>query len=299
MLLGGDIVARISVKGLLIIAVILSLITSSMIYHYLQSPVTTNQQEEVPVIVAKVDIPPKSKITSEMVEEIRVPAAYMQPNAMQDRKSVVGIIAREQIVAGEQITERRLVLESKSVGFTGLIPRDKRAVTLSVSDVSGVAGFVKAGDYVDVLVTFDQNEVGDNASQLVLQNILVLAANKETGSGPVENSGKDKKDAVKGNSVTLAVSPQESAQLALMDEKGKVRLALRPYMPTNNMALTNAVTPKDLVGVQTSPLANKQPAGSAGRASEPQPSRTVSKPQPEGSGIQTIRGTKVESVYVR
>jgi pilus assembly protein CpaB len=178
-------------------------------------------------------------------------------------------------------------------------------VTLSVNDVSGVGGFIKAGDYVDVIVTFDQNEVGDNVSHVVLQNILVLASSRENNGNAVENSGKEKKDAAKGNTVTLAVSPEEAAYIALMDEKGKVRMALRPYMPSNGLVLTNTVTPKDIVGVQVSPVQNKQVAGASAKTSnEPPPSYRRSdiepketKTQPEG-GIQTIRGTKVETVPV-
>lgn len=293
--------AKLSNKGLLAIALVLSLITSLLVYNYLQrAAVKTNSKGEVPIVVAKVNIQPKTKITAEMVQESRVPAEYVQPGAVSDLKSVVGIIARENIVAGEQITERRLVREGRSVGFTGIIPRDKRALSVAVNEVTGVAGFIKPGDYVDVVVTFEQNMAGDNVSHMMLQNILVLAANRDAEDGVTANGGKENaaKEPVKTATITLAVTPEEAAKLTLAKEKGKINLALRPYLPLNSIEITNAITPKDVVGIQSSPVANGRD-----QAPPPQPVYITKEPGPAeansgGRGIQVIRGTKVEQVPI-
>lgn len=307
--------AKLSNKGLLGIALVLSLVTSLLIYNYLQRAVgKADMKEGVPVVVAKTDIPAKTKITAEMVQQIRVPAEYLQPGGVQDLKNVVGVIAREPIVAGEQITDRRLVRESKSVGFTGMIPRDKRAVTVAVSEVTGVAGFVKPGDYVDVIVTFEQGMVGDNVSYMMLQNVLVLAANRDAEAGAAGNGAKEAaKDAVKATTVTLAVTPDEAAKLTLAEEKGKIRLALRPYLPLNGIEITNTITPKELVGVQYSPVQSQPSSG----GHEVQPAAPVppqyymsppqiqpaappreTGPETNSKGIQVIRGTKTENIPV-
>lgn len=279
--------AKISAKGLVVIALVLSLATAFLVYSYLSNLTSRATGERVPVVVAKVDIPPKTRITAEMVQEVRIPADYIQPGAMIELGKVVGVVAREPIAANEQITQRLLLLEGKSVGFTGVIPRGMRAVTVAVSDVTGVAGFVKAGDYVDVVITFEQSVVGDHASKVVLQNLQVLAANRDTEAG-VADTAKDKKDAIKASTVTLAVSPDDAAKLTLGEEKGKIRLALRPYLPSDGIIAVNAVTPKDMVGVHTSPVQRGGGGGSpAAPAAAPSPS------QDSGPGIQVIRGTKV------
>ena len=284
--------AKLSNRNLLFIALLLSSITALLVYQYLKG-VTGGPliAEGVSVIVAKVDILPKTKITLEMVSEVKVPPEYMQPGAVTSLDKVVGIMAREQIVSGEQISERRLVLESKSVGFTGIIPRDRRAVTVAVNEVTGVAGFVKAGDYVDVVVSFDASAVGDNASQVVMQNILVLAANRDTEIGTADITVKESvKEANKMGTVTMAVTPDEAAKLSLADEKGKIRLALRPYLPTHSLVLTEAVTPKDLVGIHVSPVKNEQvpPTSNPPNAVERQNSPSI-------KGPKVIRGTKIEN----
>lgn len=310
--------AKLSNKKLLAIALTLSLVTSVLVYNYLKGSVDSKAgQEGVSVIVAKVDILPKTKITPDMVQEIKIPAEYLQPGAVQDMRTAVGAIAREQIAAHEQIIERRLIVQGKAVGFTGAIPPDKRAVTVAVTEVTGVAGFIKPGDYIDIIVTFDAGTVGDHVSNVMLQNVLVLAVNRDPEIGVNETTGTGKdtpKDAIKTTTVTVAVSPDEAAKLALAEEKGKIRMALRPYLPSNGFILTGTTTPKDIVGIHLSPVKSK---GSEERTSAPAPVTTPSYPPyypppavnsdksttvhaiPDDSrGIQMIRGTKVEQVHV-
>jgi pilus assembly protein CpaB len=300
-------------KGLLGIAIGLSLLTSLLVYHYLTNAGTMPPSESGNmVVVAKVDIPAKTKITAEMVQEVRVPAEYMQPGAIQDINTMLGVITRERIVAGEQIVERRLVLEGQPIGFTGLIPRDKRAVTVAVTEVTGVAGFVKPGDYVDVIATFDASVVGDSVSNLVLQNILVLAVDRDANLTPGDNKEVAKDAAGKGMTVTLAVTPDDASRLTLVEEKGKIRLALRPYLPLTGLSINNPVTPQELVGFHAAPLpvVPTNPGPTAPPASVPysEPPAYYREPIPPASNvqqvtrdrnvIQLIKGTKTESLSV-
>jgi len=308
-------VAKLSNKNLLLIAVVFSLLMAILMYKYLKGIETPPViAEGVSVIVAKMDIPPKTKITPEMVSEIKVPAEYIQPGAVTSLDKALGVMVKEKIMSGEQISERWLIREGKAVGFTGIIPRDKRAVTVAVSEVTGVAGFVKAGDYVDVVASFDASEVGDHTSQVVLQNILVLAANRETEISTGDISGKEAgkdngKDVIKVGTVTMAVTPDEAAKLTLADEKGKIRLTLRPYLPLNGIVVTEPVTPKDLVGIHSSPVKNEQtPPAQASQtpappvqapsvqstAEQPPKQETTAAKGQAPFGIKVIRGTKVD-----
>ena len=294
--------SKLPLKGLIGIALILSLATSVLVYQYLKGRSPTGLKADVPVVVAKVDIPAKTKITAEMVQEIKMPAQYIQPGTVMDLKSLLGITTREKITAGEQITERRLFIEGKTVGFTGVIPPDKRAVTVAVTEVTGVAGFVKAGDFVDVVATFDKNDTGEHASNLILQNVLVLAANRETEYGEGDPAPKDKKDVVKTATVTLAVDPEEAAKLAVSEEKGKIRLALRPFLPADDYAVAKAFTPTQLVGFHQPPAQPKQNTENNRRESQYSsgPERPAARQEPPTmvSGITVLHGTKVEVVPV-
>jgi len=279
------------------IALVLSLITAGLVYNFLRASTQKPTPSDLAtVVVAKSDIPPKTRITFEMVQEAQMPADYIQSGAMRELSKVLGVVTREAIVGGEQVLERRLLTSGKQAGFTGVIPAGKRALTVAVSDVTGVAGLLKAGDSVDVIVTFDQQVVGGHVSRLLLQNLLVLAVNRES-EAPQERDAKKEasKDtgAVKLTTVTLAVSPEEATKMTLSEEKGKVRLALRPYLPEAGVIAPQQVTPTDIVGEQKSPV---QPAKEAAPQSAA-PATATANPPAEAKGVfgvTVIRGTKIE-----
>ena len=288
--------AKLSSKGLTGIALVLSFVTAVLVYNFLnQSVQKPAVVEGEPVVTARVDIPAKTRITAAMVQESRIPAEYIQPGAVRELPIVIGMVTSETIVGGEQVLQRRLFTDGKQVGFTGVIPAGKRALTVGVSDITGVAGLLKAGDMVDAIVTFDQQVVGDNVSQILLQNILVLAVNKDSEAAPDQRDLKKDaaKDAgvVKATTVTLAVAPEEAAKIALAEEKGKLRFALRPYLPESSDPVKRPVTPTDIVGVHKSPI---QQGKEQLPQSPPAPPAAPDAAPKAGTGIPVIRGTKIE-----
>lgn len=286
---------RLSPKILLIIAVILSIGTAGLVYSYLQANTQAKNNGD-PVVVAVKDIPGRTVITADMVKVITLPPDLVQPGSAREVSKVIGVMTRVPIVTGDQVTEKRLAVEGKVSGFTGSIPHDKRAFTISATDVTGVAGFVKAGDYVDIVAAFDKSVAGENMSALLLQNILVLAANH---NDDMDTSGKDKKSTEKMVSVTLAVSPDEAGQLALAEAKGKVHIALRPFQTSPGISAARIFTPQDLVGgyyhTQT-PKSESIPVQAVVQVTPaPAPAPT---PAPVPEGVRVIKGTKAETIFL-
>ena len=284
--------AKLSNKSLLAIALVLSLVTVSLVYTFLQSTTSkTVAGEGEIVVVAKTNIPAKTQVSHEMVQELRVPPQYIQPGAMREVPKTVGTMTREAVIAGEQLTERRLLLDGNYFGFSGVIPAGKRAITVAATDVTGVAGLLKAGDYVDVLVTFDAQTVGEFVTKIAMQNIAVLSVNRENLSNMDNSAGK--KDASKDlamakvMNVTLAVSPEDAARITMAEEKGKVRFALRPFVTELDTYVAQPVYPANLVGVQQSRKQSDTSAPSATPVSS-------SKSSGNSNGIPVIRGTKIE-----
>ncbi|QCI80430.1 Flp pilus assembly protein CpaB [Hankyongella ginsenosidimutans] len=97
-----------------------------------------------------------------------------------------------------------------------------RAITISISDTSGVAGFVFPGDRVDLVLTHqvDQGDRGQiRVSETVLQNVRVLAIDQDVN---------DREDQPKvGRTVTLEVTPKLVEKIAVMQLIGSVSLSLR------------------------------------------------------------------------
>ena len=288
--------AKTSKKSLFFAAVALSAVLAFMLYRYLSAPVNGKM-----VIVAKNDIVPKTVITADMVKEVSVPMDYIQPNSLQNTKKVVGSISRDTILAGAQITSQNLVAAAKPSGFSGIIPSDKRAMTIAVNEESGIAGFTKPGDYVDLIVTMDQQSLGEPTSKTILKNLQVLAYNHTLENGE-EDSAITKATSTttsKTNTVTLAVNPMEAVQLALGAEKGKIRLALRPFMVEDNGIETTSVTPTSLIGSEfqpaPAPVYIAQPVQTGYVSHEYFPQEL---PPAFSKTIQVIRGTKSEAISV-
>jgi pilus assembly protein CpaB len=129
-------------------------------------------------------------------------------------------IVLKKIAKNELILPYKLSPFGARSGLPPKIPEDMRAITIAVNEVSGVAGFVLPGNYVDVLLT---SNIGRRdklpATRTLLQNIQVL------GVDQLSSEDEDKPKVV--NAVTLLVTPKEGKMLSLASKVGKLGLLLR------------------------------------------------------------------------
>ena len=119
-----------------------------------------------------------------------------------------------------------------------------RAMAIGVSVESAAGGFILPGDRVDVLVTVELQNNGNegggqtrHASSVVLQNVKVLAVDQSTRAD-------DDQQAVVGATATLEVSPGDSEALALARAAGELSLVLRSYADTAGPSGRVAATPR-------------------------------------------------------
>jgi pilus assembly protein CpaB len=101
----------------------------------------------------------------------------------QDLKGLVGKPVITDIHQGEPLYKDKLAMDSTMGGLPVLIPKGLRAMTIAVSEVKGVAGFITPGSRVDVLGTFEVKESSrsksDQLTRTVLQDVLVVATAQE------------------------------------------------------------------------------------------------------------------------
>jgi pilus assembly protein CpaB len=141
------------------------------------------------------------------------------------------------------IAENEPILASKITGpgqratLSAVITPGMKAVTVRVSDIEGVAGFVLPGDRVDVFLTRNAERGGAGSSDVVLQNIRVLAIDQ------IADDRIDKPAVVKA--VTLEVDTVEGQKVSLAASTGTLTLALRKAGDTQAQA-TRQVTTEDL-----------------------------------------------------
>jgi pilus assembly protein CpaB len=221
-------------KLIIILAVLTGLAAAGGIYMFLDNMKKTYivNGDFVKVVVARQRIPAKTQITGQMIELKDIPAKYINERAAVDSQEVIGKTVKSDILPGEQVLRDRLAKDKEaSDGLSFQLQPGKRAVTVAVNEVSGLAGLVRPGDRVDVLGTFDlQSATGqDKASitSLLIQNVDVLSTDQSTGS-PAGSSQDAKKTSAPAHTITLSVTPEQAQPLVLCSEKGSIRLMLRP-----------------------------------------------------------------------
>ncbi|KUK83720.1 MAG: Flp pilus assembly protein CpaB [Pelotomaculum thermopropionicum] len=219
-------------KLILIMAVIAGLAAAGGAYLYLENLKQTYETsgDFIKVVTASQRIPAKTRITARMIELEDIPSKYINNRAAVDTKEVIGKIAKMDILPGEQVLRDRVAGDRDALNDLSLmLQQGKRAVTIPVNEVSGLAGLLRPGDRVDVLGTFDlQGAVGQgkySITTLLIQNVDVLSVDQNT----IPSSGSNnQKDPVPARTITLSVTPEQAQPLVLCSEKGALRLILRP-----------------------------------------------------------------------
>jgi len=211
-------------KLVIVVALFFGLLTSYLVFNYLQDVrAALDDNEYVEIVVANQDIPVNSVVSASMVSMKKIPFQYVHSQEITDNSEVIGKILLVPVNSGESIMKNQVISQGdKKEGLAYLVPKGKRALTVPVDEVSGVAGLIKPGDKVDVIGTI---AIGENQPEtytlVVLQDIEVLAA------GKVIDKSVDEKAAVETKTVTLAVSLSEAKPLMMASQRGVIRLMLR------------------------------------------------------------------------
>lgn len=228
---------KIPPRLLIIVALVLSILAAFLTYSMLSKSVKSQKSQEitVSVVIAKDTIGQETVIKEDMLKLVELPKSAVQADAYKDIKEVVGKKTRQSINAGDQLTRRRFTVVPNS-GLQVSIPKDKRAVTIAVDEVSSIAGFVKPGQYVDIINVVGRGNNMPTMGKMILQNVLVLG----TGQRDISMSGSNKAEKI--STVTLAVDPRDAVKLRVaQQEGGKISLALRPLKPEEEEVMGSLV----------------------------------------------------------
>jgi pilus assembly protein CpaB len=213
------------------------------------------------VVVAAVDIEPGSKINAEMLSTLDWPSGAVPPGAFKEVKELQDRVVKVSVTRGEALIERKLAPQGTLGGLSAVIAEGKRAMTVRVNDVVGVAGFALPGNYVDVMVNAqqdkDRGEEGKQISKTVLERVLVLAVAQE--------AGRDDTKPKVVSAVTLELSLEDSEKLDLARSVGTLSLVLRNQVDQKTAA-TTGVTKSELFGGTKAPAPKPAAAARARRS---------------------------------
>lgn len=218
------------------------------------------------VVAAAKDMNLGTRLTPEALTLVDWPKGSIPQGALQGETELGKLLKDPQtqeprvlkvsVLKGEPILEPKLAPLGTKGGLSAVIGEGKRAITVRVNDVVGVAGFALPGNYVDILVnTQDEaaKSVGQDKtiSKIVLEHILVLAVAQE--------AGRDETKPKVVNAVTLEVTPDQAEKLDLARSIGSLSLVLRNQVDAAPVT-TEGAFKRDLLNRVPEPVIASQPA---------------------------------------
>ena len=224
-------------KKVYLISVIMALAVGIAVYAFASSlqrqAAEASNVELTSVVVAAIDIPGNTLIQEGMVMVRSIPTDAVNSRTLTDISAALNKITRAPLFAGEQVLPERLGETGEAADSLSLqFESPYRAITIPVDEVTGVAGYIKAGDHVDLVATLIyptlEGEVSYAVSTMLVENIQVLRTGVNTLSS-TDSAG------ALYSSVTLMVTPDQALKINYAATNGKLRLLLRNIFDTEEV----------------------------------------------------------------
>lgn len=273
------------------LAVLFGVISIVLVRQWMASqvaaPVPAVAQQTKTVVVAQVPLRFGDRVTNANIREAEWPVAIVPPGAFEHIADLTAAgesrVVLYPIEAGEPVLATKITGQGGRATLSTVIDKDMRAYTISVNEVSGTAGFVLPNDRVDILLTRHPDGQTDPITDVLLQNIKVLAIDQLT------NEKNDKP--VVGRAVTIEVTQEQAQKLTLAVTVGTLTLVLRNEA---NSTATKART----IGVNDLRVGEANTPAAAVAAPAPPPVvRAAPKADPMAR-VEVLRGTQSSTVEV-
>jgi pilus assembly protein CpaB len=222
--------------GLLAVYLVNTFLTST------EKKAAVAQQGMTKVAVAVVPLDYGVDITPDKIRFADYPIASVPPGSFRTLAELLPAgkrrVALRPMLVNEPILATKITGEGQGASIAALLPDGMRAAAVRLNDVSGVAGFVQPNDSVDVLITRQPIGAPSQQTDVLLQNIRVIAIDQDA-------QGADGKPVV-ARTATLEVNPVDAQKLALGQQVGQLSLVLRKPGEEQNGPTARTVSFADL-----------------------------------------------------
>jgi pilus assembly protein CpaB len=255
-----------------------------------EAPVATST-----LVVASQPLKFGAPLTEKTVKEVAWPdnlrptGSYSKISAMLKdgpRYVISPMVENEPVIAG------KVTGPGQRPTLSTLVAANRKAVTIRVNDVNGVAGFVLPEDRVDILLTRTDPVTQKPFVDVLLQEIKVLAA---------DQIAEPKRDQpVVAKAITVEVTMEQAQILTLAARTGQLSLALR-HVAGREQAPTRRITIADLGGAPPSAEPPPAPAKIEQPAEAPKPSPlppALSKPDRTQVNVVSNTGQQTYDVII-
>lgn len=202
--------------------------------------VAPRMERQVRIVVATRDMPVGTLLRTSDLRIVDVPERATPKAVVYEPKEAINRVLLVPITANEPVIATRLSGTTTVEGMASVIEPGFRAVSVQITDSSGVAGLVQPNSRVDVLFTRPGN-VAEATTSTILDNIKVLSVGKQIPTGQTVDPR-----APKSPVVTLLLTPADAQKLELAKNQGKVSLSLRNPLDATTAAQGAPITTEAL-----------------------------------------------------
>jgi len=198
--------------------------------------VAPQQEKMLRVVVAARDMPVGTLLKPADVKTVNYPEKDVPKGVVFEPKLATGRVLLVPLNTNEPVLAGRLSAPTSAEGVASIIEHGYRAVSVSITDVSGVAGLIQPGSKVDVLFT-RPGSMAEATTSIILQNVKVLSTGKSLQAGQAPDP-----KAPRSPVVTLVLTPLDAQKLELAKNEGKISLSLRNPLDPSADASTEPMT---------------------------------------------------------
>src|SRR5215813_2493138 len=194
------------------------------------------QEAKLPVVVASRDMPVGTLLKKTDVRLVQYPEKGVPKGAASRIDDAINRVLLVPVNTNEPLSHAKLSATTSVEGVSSTIDAGYRAVSVQITDVSGVAGLIQAGSKVDVLFT-RPGSMAEATTSTILQNVKVLSTGRSLQAGQTPDP-----KAPKSPAVTLVLKPDDAQKLELAKNQGKISLSLRNPLDSSADASTEPMT---------------------------------------------------------
>jgi pilus assembly protein CpaB len=227
---------------ILVVALVLGGIAAVLARNWLANHARSSQAGVGTIVVAAAPLAFGAQLTAQNITEIPWSTSVLPQGAFATKQALLKDgrrMALALIARNEPILLSKVTAPNQPATLSSMLEPGKRAVTVRVDDVRGVAGFIQPGDLVDVVLirTEAESRSNESYSDIILQSAKVLAIDQVTGERTEQP--------IIAKAVTLEVNVEDAQKILLAANIGRLSLILRqPAQASNDPA--QRVTEQDL-----------------------------------------------------
>jgi pilus assembly protein CpaB len=205
-------------------------------WFYYSNAVAPKQEKTLRMVVATHDMPMGTLLKKSDLKLVNYPQKDVPKGSVFQIAAAENRVLMVSLNTNEPVLQAKLSDMTSVEGVSSTIDRGYRAVSVQVTDVSGVAGLIQPGSHVDVIFT-RPGSMAEATTSTILQNVKVISTGRTVAIGQTVDPR-----APKSPTVTLVLLPEDAQKLELAKSQGKISLSLRNPLDSAQSANTEPVT---------------------------------------------------------